>query len=144
MRRRVPKNRKIAWLSYRAAIAEMKSSRRKIQEWFSELQHYGFIVLHKHGSLGVEGKGKAPHYRLTELGCTRQASTGDEFEPPTRDFLSWDGVLFEPKRRQNTSLNGSNRVPGLRRKQKPVSYVGNEVFPTGETVAVPTSETPFK
>jgi hypothetical protein len=40
----------------------------EIARWFRELQFYGFIVMTKGGSLGVEGKGKAPHWRLTELG----------------------------------------------------------------------------
>src|SRR6476646_2010413 len=115
LKRRVPKYRNTAWLSVRDAAREVKASPRKIQEWFAELQHYGFIVLHKHGCLGVSGKGKAPTYRLTELGVTRAASAGGEFEPPSHDFLRWDGTIFQPKRRTNTSINGSNRVPGFRK-----------------------------
>jgi hypothetical protein len=53
------------------------------------LQHYGFIVLEKYGSLGVDGKGKAPLWRLTELGSVATD------ERPTKDFLRWDGVVFE-------------------------------------------------
>ena len=55
LRRRVPKGRNRAYLSYRQAIAELRSSKRKIAEWFRDLEHYGFIVLAQHGSLGVEG-----------------------------------------------------------------------------------------
>ena len=40
----------------------------KVKEWFAELQHYGFIVLAVHGSLGADGRGRAPHWRLTQLG----------------------------------------------------------------------------
>jgi hypothetical protein len=70
-----PKDHNIAFLSRRNARREIGSgSNRAIDEWFDELQHYGFIVLHKHGCLGVEGEGKAPHWRLTELGTTRATS----------------------------------------------------------------------
>jgi hypothetical protein len=37
-----------------------------ISRWFRDLQHYGFIVMTEPGCLGVDGKGKAPHWRLTE------------------------------------------------------------------------------
>ena len=33
-----------------------------------ELAHYGFIVMTEPGCLGFNGRGKAPHCRLTELG----------------------------------------------------------------------------
>ena len=58
----------MAWVSYKDAIAELKSSKRKIADWFRELQHYGLIVLHSQGCLGTDGKGQSPHWRLTELG----------------------------------------------------------------------------
>jgi hypothetical protein len=38
-----------------------------------ELQHYGFIVMTEAGCLGVEGRGKAPHWRLTTLALSRAA-----------------------------------------------------------------------
>ena len=38
----------------------------EIGRWFRELQHYGFIVMTKLGCLGLDGKGKSPHWRLTE------------------------------------------------------------------------------
>ena len=36
------------------------------REALRPFQHYGFIVMTDPGGLGVEGKGKAPHFRLTE------------------------------------------------------------------------------
>jgi hypothetical protein len=42
------------------------------------------------GHLGVEGRGKAPHWRLTELGYMH--------EPPTRDFDRWNGKPFAEKK----------------------------------------------
>lgn len=76
------------YLSTRQAADELGSNRDSITRWFRELQHYGFIAQTTAGCLGVDGKGKAPHWRLTELGCMG--------ESPTRDFERWDGVLFEP------------------------------------------------
>jgi hypothetical protein len=43
LKRRVPRGRNIAYVSYRLAERELKSSRRKIREWFAELAHFGFI-----------------------------------------------------------------------------------------------------
>ena len=122
LRRRVPNGRNRAYVSYRQAQAELKSSPRKIGEWFEELQHYGFLVLAQHGSLGVDGKGKSPHWRLTELGLTSKASVDSIFEPPTDDFLKWNGTLFK--------------------KHKPASYAGSTPLPTWETGALPTWNTP--
>jgi len=103
LKRRVPPGRNVAYLSYRNAVKDLgRRSTSRIAEWYRELEHYGFIVLHRYGSLGVEGKGKAPQWRLTELGMTSKASPGGVFEPPTNDFLRWDGVLFEPKPRKRT------------------------------------------
>jgi hypothetical protein len=122
LRRRVPRGRNRAYLSYRQAEAELRSSQRKIGEWFRELQHYGFIVLAEHGYLGVEGRGKSPHWRLTELGTTSNASASGLFEPPTNDFLRWDGTPFK--------------------KQKPASHGGYTPLPTSEAVALLTGDTP--
>lgn len=93
----VPNQRNEAFLSHRDAAKEVGSCRRKIAEWFLELEHYGFIVMTQPHALGVEGKGKAPHWRLTEMGCTRRTSADGQFRPPTNDFLRWDGVLFQRK-----------------------------------------------
>ena len=74
------------FLSQRMAAKELNSHHNQIARWFRELQHYGFIVLSKPGCLGVEGKGKAPRWRLTELGYMRDF--------PTRDYEKWDGTPF--------------------------------------------------
>ena len=74
------------YLSQRAAEEEIGSHHNEIARWFRELQFYGFIVMTKGGSLGVEGKGKAPHWRLTELGYMK--------ELPTRDFERLAGANF--------------------------------------------------
>ena len=41
------------------------------------------------GYLGVEGKGRAPRWRLTEIGYMR--------EPPTAEFKRWNGKKFKGK-----------------------------------------------
>jgi len=74
------------YLSQRVAAKELGSHHNEIARWFRELKFYGFIVMTKGGSLGVEGKGKAPHWRLTELGYMN--------ELPTRDFERWTGAKF--------------------------------------------------
>jgi hypothetical protein len=76
------------FLSQRTAAKELRSHHNQIARWFRELQHYGFIVMTQPGRLGVEGKGKAPRWRLTELGYMRDF--------PTQDFLRWNGVKFQP------------------------------------------------
>jgi hypothetical protein len=80
------------YLSTRDAVKALgsHSNRRMVMRWFRELQYYGFTVMVSGACLGVEGKGKAPHYRLTEewyLG-----------EKPTRDYLNWDGEVFHEQK----------------------------------------------
>jgi hypothetical protein len=74
------------FLSQRTAAKELGSHHNQIARWFRELRHFGFIVMQTPGFLGVEGKGQAPRWRLTELGYMR--------EPPTRDYQRWDGTAF--------------------------------------------------
>ena len=65
---------------------------------------HGFIVMTEPGCLGVAGRGKAPHWRLTELGCMA--------EPPTRDFMRWDGTVFqEQKKSRRPARQKQNPVP---------------------------------
>ncbi|MEZ0282259.1 helix-turn-helix domain-containing protein [Methyloceanibacter sp.] len=136
LKTRVPKNHNVAWLSYRAAMRELGASDRTIRRWFAELVHYGFIVSPRLGSLGVEGNGKAPQWRLTELGTTRATSDTDEAEFGTNDYLRWDGVIFEPKRRINDP-----RYRGLK-KQKPVVHGYDGVSSTGTTPVSSTGVAP--
>jgi hypothetical protein len=92
------KNNGRVHLSSREARQELSSGLEEIGNWFRELQFYGFIVMTRRGCLGVEGKGKAPHWRLTELGYMN--------ERPTKDYLKWSGEKFQ------------RRIPA-RKKQKP-------------------------
>ena len=113
LRRRVQKGRNRAYISYRTAERELGSSRRKIAEWFGELAHYGFIKLAVPGSLGVEGKGKAPHWRLTELGQMSKTNAEGLFEAPTMDFLRWDGTPFDPKPFRQTANWDANKSENI-------------------------------
>lgn len=135
LKRRHPRERSTAYISYRMAQKELTASPSKIREWFAELEHYGFIVLHQTGCLGVDGKGKAPHWRLTELGSTGRASADGMFDPPSRDYLRWDGVLFDPKPFRRGSKWDYE-------KQNPASHVRSAPLPTSEAPPFSTSEAP--
>jgi hypothetical protein len=94
-------NEKI-YLPTRIAAKELGSGLSQVGRWFRELQHYGFIVMTQGGCLGVDGKGRAPRWRLTELGHMK--------EPPTRDYARWDGVLFDDPKKQNPDPENGIRV----------------------------------
>lgn len=81
------------YLSQRRAREEIGSKRERISRWYRELQFYGFIVMTAPGNLGLEGRGKAARWRLTELGFMN--------EPPTKDYLKWRGPKFRDLKIQN-------------------------------------------
>jgi hypothetical protein len=92
------------YLSTRVAAKELGSNRNAVCSWFAELQHYGFLVMTMPGHLGVEGKGQAPHFRLTEEDHAGQ--------PPTREFLRWDGTKYRRLKKQNPgSESGTTLAP---------------------------------
>jgi hypothetical protein len=98
-------------ISQRDAVKEVGSSSDQITRWFQELQHFGFIVQTTAGYLGVDGKGKSPHWRLTEIGYMR--------DMPTQDFLRWDGTPFNKgshshfQKKQNP--DAENRIAPIRK-----------------------------
>ena len=97
LKRRYSSNRKNngrIYLSHRQARKEIRAGASQIVRWFGELQHYGFIVMIEPGCLGLDGKGKAPHWRLTEVAYMRGTSSKGMEDMPTMDFLKWDGVRF--------------------------------------------------
>jgi hypothetical protein len=85
------------------------------------------------GCLGVDGKGKAPHWRLTEFEAPGGRG-GNTWMLPTKDYLKWDGtkfrddrgaVLREKNRKQNPGPQMKARVtrksrPPLARKSRPL------------------------
>ena len=82
------------FLSLREAADEVGSNKDSIGRWLRELQHYGFIVLTRAGTLGTEGRGMAPHFRLTEFPYQSQ--------PETRDYLYFNGEKFRDRRPTKT------------------------------------------
>src|SRR5215472_15234584 len=107
------------YLSARDGAEETGFDMKTVARSLRELRHYGFIVITERHCLGVEGKGKATHWRLTELGYMH--------EPPTRDFLKWDGEMFHEQKspayykRQKRSLS---KLRADTEKQNPVPLNG--------------------
>jgi hypothetical protein len=112
------------FLSQRNAQEEMGLGKRdSISRWFRELQHYGFIVQTEAGCLGLDGKGRAPHWRLTELEAPG-GRNGSTLMLPTKDFLKWNGTKFRDDRgavrRVHEKQNpGPQREARVARKERP-------------------------
>jgi hypothetical protein len=97
LKRRYWQNRKNnghIYLPQRKAMKELGSGISQIVRWYRELQYYGFIVMMSPGYLGVDGKGRAPRWRLTEVAYMRGISSKGMDDMPTMDFLKWNGVRF--------------------------------------------------
>jgi len=77
------------YLPSRAGAKETGLSERTVLKCIHELIHYGFAVVTKGATLGVNGHGRPTALRFTEMGTRADPK-------PTRDFLKWDGVLFSP------------------------------------------------
>ena len=97
------------YLPQRTAEKELHSHRDQIARWFRELEHYGFVVLTSKGHLGVHGLGRAPCWRLTELPYKN--------EPPTKDFLAWNGVPFGSQKTESRPGNPGQGGPEYRAKE---------------------------
>jgi len=79
------------FLSVRRGAEELGLNKNVVARAFKELAFYGFIVQTNPGYLGINGRGIAPHWRLTELPYMN--------EPPSCDFERWDGTPFHEQRR---------------------------------------------
>ena len=103
------------YLSTRQAAKELGPASKKdaIARWFRELMHYGFIVMVSGAYLGVEGKGKAPHYRLTEEWYLNK--------PPTREFMDWQGDLYHEQKSAKYYKRRERRLEKLLAKQRRVA-----------------------
>jgi hypothetical protein len=100
------------YVSTRTAVLELGSysHRDHVRRWFRELEYYGFIRMISPGCLGVEGRGKAPHWRLTE-----EWYLGD---PPTRDYQRWGGEKFHEQKSPKHYYRRQSRVHTLPLPQK--------------------------
>jgi hypothetical protein len=105
------------WLSARDGAEETGFTRNMIARSLRELKHYGFIVPTKGHCLGLDGKGTATHWRLTELGYMH--------DPPTKDFLKWDGEMFHEQKSPEYYKRRERRLAKLRagQKQNPVTTI---------------------
>jgi hypothetical protein len=125
------------FLSHRDAQEEMGCRHRdSFGRWFRELQHYGFIVMTEPGCLGVDGKGKSPHWRLTEAEWPG-GRNGNTWMLPTKDYLKWDGTKFRDNQKQNPGPGSEARVapearPGLASEARPVQ---SETGPGSEAIS---------
>ena len=88
------KNNGRIYLSQRQAMKELGSGMSQIVRWFRELQYYGFVMMVEPGCLGLDGKGKAPRWRLTEVSYMRGTSSKGMEDMPTMEFMKWNGVRF--------------------------------------------------
>lgn len=95
------KNNGKIFLSQRDAAEKTGRTTKQITRWFRELQHFSFIVETQPSQLGSDGIGRAPRWRLTEVGYMK--------DPPTRDYLRWDGKRF--KEGANPSTRKRKRSP---------------------------------
>jgi hypothetical protein len=121
------------YLSIRVAHKELGSFSDidNVGRWFRELQYYGFIVMESGPCLGVEGKGKAPHWRLIEEWYLDRK--------PTRDYLNWDGEVFQEQKPPSYYNSNRQRKFISPKKQNPVPPVRYTAYRPSGTVSVPKS-----
>jgi hypothetical protein len=95
------------YVSTRVAAEELGAGRDNVTHWFRELEFYGFIVKVRLAHMAVNGHGRAPHWRLTDV-----KYLGKE---PTREFLQRDkrNRFVKPKDRR-----GSRRLHALKNKTR--------------------------
>jgi hypothetical protein len=103
------------FLSTRDAAEQLGTRQVNIGPWYQELEHYGFVVMTSPSCLGVEGRGRAARWRLTDWtygpGCER-----------TREYLKWDGTLFDKKiSRSARPLQGEAHVRFIQVKRTSAS-----------------------
>jgi hypothetical protein len=108
------------YLSARDGAEETGFDAKTVARSLRELRHYGFIVATKAHCLGLDGKGTATHWRLTELGYMH--------DPPTKDFLKWDGEVFHEQKSPAYYKRRERSLSKLRdaQKQNPVPRNGTE------------------
>jgi hypothetical protein len=135
LKMRCVKNNGHVYLSQRDAGEELDhKNRNNLANWYRELEHYGFIVKTEAASLGVNGRGKAAHWRITDM---PSRSGGGEFKDPTKDFLKWDGTVFEPHVRPSRKWSPDKKA--ALKKQNPGRHVRTTVDDTSVPVVDDTS-----
>lgn len=104
------------FLATRRAAVELGASQRRVCVWFRELEHYGFIVLTYPGTTMT-----AARWRITDVGWGRLDGKGIE---PTKDYLRWDGVLFE-RHNPDGTITKSGRQKSKRDRNQNGSSIKN-------------------
>jgi hypothetical protein len=87
------------FLATRKAAEQLGTSQRVVCIWFRELEHYGFIVLTEPGTAM-----RAARWRITDAGWGKLDGKGIE---PTKDYLKWDGVLFERRNHDGSYIKST-------------------------------------
>jgi hypothetical protein len=95
------KSQNSVFMSARTGAKQLNADKDCITKWLRELEHYGFIVKVSGPFLGLDGEGKAAHYRLTD-----RWYAGKE---PTYNFQYWTGEIFEPKKHNPVRKNRTPR-----------------------------------
>jgi hypothetical protein len=111
------------FLATRKAAAELGASQRRVCVWFRELEHYGFIVLTDPGNAM-----RAARWRITDAGWGKLDGKSIE---PTKDYLKWDGVLFE-HHDPDGRITKSSRPKFRKGEEKKSSLRGLKVLRGGE------------
>jgi hypothetical protein len=99
------------FLATRKAAEDIGASQRAVCFWFRELEHFGFIVQTEPGT-----SMRAARWRITDVGWGKLDGKSIE---RTKDYLKWDGELFErlPKNRKGrarkSSLRGTRVLRGV-------------------------------
>ena len=101
-------------LAVRDAAKRMGRDKDAVGRAFHDLQAKGFLLLHVHGRMGVEGKGAPPMYEITELAMPGN-TVGSKL------FLQWKPGNDFPVRAHASSnpngINGKNKTPSPERGQ---------------------------
>ena len=111
------------FLATRKAADEIGASQRRVCVWFRELEHYGFIVQTDPGNAM-----RAARWRITDVGWGKLDGKGIE---PTKDYLKWDGVLFE-RHNSDGTIAKSSRPEIKKGAEKKSSLRGLKVLSGGE------------
>jgi len=98
------------YLSARSGAKELGFGKNTVARGFRELSFYRLIVQTNPGCLSVDGRGKAPSWRLTELPYMGK--------PPTYDFEEWDGTRFHEQKSPAFHRHQKRRLTGLRKAAK--------------------------
>lgn len=95
-------------LPVRVAAERLGCNMKTAARAFHDLQAKGFLILIEHGRMGIEGKGAAPTYEITELAQLGE-HTGRKL------YLHWQPGGDFPVRghapANPTGKNGKNRTP---------------------------------